>query len=181
MADNQAKYEERKKRFYDTIAFNKTDRVPILPMADAFPIRYYGLTMKEALYDHSKLDDAYMRYHLEFEPDVGDNPYPLFGLFKILDKIGYVGMRWAGHGLHDNSAYQYHDKELMRPDLYDWWLSDPTDFMVRHLYPQLYEPLAPLAKLPTIRTSYFYNSAFAFAHLADPAFAAAAKALAAAS
>ena len=147
-------------------------------MADAFPMRYYGITMKDALYDHAKLEDAYMRFHEEFQPDVADNPYALFGEFKILEKSGYVGMKWAGHGLSADSAYQYHDKELMAPELYDWGLSDPTDFLIRHLYPQLFAPMAPLAKLPSIKTCYFYNSAFQFAHLANPAFAQMARAVA---
>jgi uroporphyrinogen-III decarboxylase len=179
MTDNQLLYEERKRRFYDTIELRKTDRVPIVPFADIFPMRLYGVTLRDALYDHARLEECYLRYHEEFQPDVGDNPYGLFGQFKILDKIGYSGMRWAGHGLPDDSPYQYHDKELMSADLYDWWIRDPTDFMLRHLIPKLYDPLAPLAKLASIRTNYFYNSAFEWARFADPDLVAAAKAIAA--
>jgi hypothetical protein len=161
-------YEARWKRYLDTIALKRTDRVPITPMVDCFPIHYYGVPMKEAINDHAKLDDLWLRYHQEFQPDVGDTPYFINGFFDILETLDFKILKWAGHGLHDDSGYQFVESEMMRADQYDWFLSDPTDFMLRHMFPRVYGKLAPLAKLPHVRASYYFFTPFIWAALADP-------------
>ncbi|MDR1658344.1 MAG: hypothetical protein LBT47_12485 [Deltaproteobacteria bacterium] len=170
MTDNQALFLARQKRYFDTIALKKTDRVPVVTWVDTFPIRHYGVTMKDALADHSILDDVWWRYHQEFEPDIGDSPYFLFGFFNISKTLDFTLLKWAGHGLHDDSAYQFVESEMMAPDQYDWFLSDPSDFMFRHMFPRVYGSLAPLAKLPTIAASYYFFTPFIWAALADPVF-----------
>jgi uroporphyrinogen-III decarboxylase len=163
-------YQERRKRLLDTIELKKTDRVPITPFAEAFPIRYYGIKMADALKDHKLRDEAFLRYHEEFQPDAGENHYGIFGMFTTLDQLGYQGLKWAGHGLGEDSGHQYQDRELMPPEHYDWLLYDPTDFLARYLWPKIYANLAPLAKLGPFRNTYSYISSFNWAGLADPSF-----------
>ncbi|MDR2442739.1 MAG: hypothetical protein LBE31_04375 [Deltaproteobacteria bacterium] len=170
MTESQALFEARQKRYFDTIHLKKTDRVPIVTWVDAFPIRHYGKLMKDALTDHAILDDVWMRFHHEFQPDVGDSPYFLFGFFNISRTLGFTLLKWAGHGLHDNSNYQFVESEMMAPDQYDWFLSDPSDFMFRHMFPKSYTALAPLAKLPKITSSYYFFTPFIWAALADPVY-----------
>ncbi|MDR2456294.1 MAG: uroporphyrinogen decarboxylase, partial [Deltaproteobacteria bacterium] len=177
MTDNAAAYKAREKRFYDCIAFNKIDRVPVVPFVEAFPIRHYGVKMSDALGDYSLLNEIYYRFHDEFQPDVGDNPYALFGFFKIFEILDFKLLKWAGHGLGQDSAYQFVETEMMLPEQYDWFLSDPSDFMFRHILPNSYGRLAPLAKLPPISGSYYLFTPFIWAALADPAFADAGAAL----
>ncbi|MDR1656368.1 MAG: hypothetical protein LBT47_02275 [Deltaproteobacteria bacterium] len=167
MSANPA-FEERQKRYYDTIALKKTDRVPITPMVDTFPIRYYGVTMKDAINDHQKLDELWLRYHHEFNPDIGDTPYFINGFFEISEILDFTLLKWAGHGLKDDASYQFVESEMMKPNEYDWFLSDPSDFMFRHMFPRVYGRLAPLAKLPNISASYYFFTPFIWAALADP-------------
>ena len=169
MSHNQA-YEERRKRYFDTIVFKKTDRVPITPMVDGFPVNYYGASMKEAIYDHKLMDELWLRYHEEFQPDIGESPYFVNGFFDIFDLLDFKPLKWAGHGLPDNASYQFDEREMMAPDQYDWLLGDPTDFMFRHLFPQVYGKFAPLATLPPISGSYYFFTPFIWAALADPAY-----------
>jgi hypothetical protein len=177
MADNKAAYEARAKRFYDTIALKKTDRVPVVPFAEAFPIRHYKALMKDVLADHALMDDLWYRFHDEFQPDVGENPYFLFSFFNVMKVLDFKLLKWAGHGLHDDSAYQFVESEMMPPEDYDWFLADPSDYMFRRMFPRVYGRLAPLANLPTIAASYYFFTPFIWAALADPAYADAGLAL----
>jgi hypothetical protein len=168
MEDKKVLYEERRKRFFDTIALKKTDRVPITPFLFSFPLRCYGIKTKDAFQDHSLLDYAWLRYHEEFQPDAGENPYFLFGFFNIMGALDFTLLKWAGHGLADDAAYQYQDREMMAPEQYDWFLFDPTDFMLRHMFPKVYARLAPIANLPTIRPSYSFLTPFMWSALSGP-------------
>jgi hypothetical protein len=126
--------------------------------------------MKEALADHNKLDELWMRYHEEFNPDIGDTPYFINGFFEIANILDFKLLKWAGHGLDDNASYQFVESEMMKQDQYDWFLSDPSDFMFRHMFPKVYGSLAPLAKLPTITASYYFFTPFIWVALADPVY-----------
>ncbi|MDR1110628.1 MAG: hypothetical protein LBP92_08040 [Deltaproteobacteria bacterium] len=178
MVDNKALFAERQKRYYDTIALRKTDRVPIVPMVDTFPIRYYGAKMEKAINDHGILDDLWLRFHEEFQPDIGDTPYFINGFFGISSILDFRLLKWAGHGLDDDASYQFVEDEMMLPEQYDWFLSDPSDFMFRHMFPKVYGRLAPLAKLPPITGSYYFFTPYIWAALADPDIQDAGRALA---
>jgi hypothetical protein len=177
MAENSA-FQARQKRYYDTIELRKADMVPITPMVDCFPIRYYGLNMAEAINDHKLLEDAWIRYHEEFQPDVADTPYFINGFFNIAARLDFTLLRWAGHGLPADMSYQFVESEMMPPEDYDWFLSDPSDYMFRRMFPRVYGNLAPLAKLPSIAGSYYFFTPFIWAALADPAYLEVGKALA---
>ena len=176
MAPNPA-FEERQKLYYDTIALRKTSRVPITPMVDCFPIRYYGVKMSEAINDHKILEDLWIRYHEEFQPDTADTPYFINGFFDIMTRLDFKLLKWAGHGLDDEASYQFVESEMMPPEDYDWFLSDPSDYMFRRMFPRVYGKLAPLANLPSIAGSYYFFTPFIWAALADPAYAEAGQAL----
>ena len=172
-----AAFEARQKRYYDAITLKVPDMVPITPMVDTFHIRHYGASMAEALKDHNLLEDLWIRYHEEFQPDVGDTPYMINGFFDIADRLDFTLLKWAGHGLPDDASYQFVESEMMPPEDYDWWLSDPTDYMFRRMFPRVYGRLAPLAKLPAISGSYYFFTPFIWAALADPAYQEVGKAL----
>jgi uroporphyrinogen-III decarboxylase len=177
MPDNSALFQERQKRYFDTIALNKTDRVPIVPMVESFPIRQYGHTMKEAFNDLDLLQELWMRYHQDFQPDMGDNPFFVNGIFTVMEALDFKSLKWAGHGVDDNTSYQFAETEVMPPEHYDWFLSDPSDYMFRHYFPTAYGKLAPLAKLPSIRASYYFFTPFIWAALAGPEMASLGQAL----
>jgi hypothetical protein len=168
MPDNQALYQDRWKRILDTIALKKTDRVPITPLVDVFPIRCYNVLMKDAIEDYSLLDEASLRFHREYQPDSAESPYFPLGIFKTLRALDFRTLKWAGNGLPDNSDFQYQDVEIMGPDHYDWYLSDPSDFTLRYLFPKLYGRLAPLAGLPHLAATYSYADTFNWFALAAP-------------
>ena len=45
-------YKERAKRVEDAIQLRIPDRIPIVPEAGLFPLKYAGITVGEAMYDY---------------------------------------------------------------------------------------------------------------------------------
>lgn len=170
MADNSKIFNERQKRYEDTIALRKTDRIPIIPMVDTFPVRYYKAKMSEVNTNHALMEDLWLRYMDEFQPDMGDNPYIVNGFFGIFGALDFKLLKWAGHGLDDNAGYQFVEVEMMAPNHYDWFLSDPSDYMFRYMFPKMYGKLAPLAQLPSIRPHFYHFTPYSWAAMADPNF-----------
>ena len=160
--------EERKKRVFDAIQLKVPDRVPINAISGFFAARYAGFTCKEVMYDREKTIEATLRFLMDFQPDLGDNPFFLVFLGPMLEAIGYKNLMWAGHGLKDMSSYQFIEKEVMTMDEYDEYLFDPTDFVIRKVWPRIYSPLKPFEKLPPLNDVFdFITSILKIIHFAD--------------
>ena len=78
--------------------------------------------------------------------------------------------RWPGYNLPDNVAFQIAEKEYMKADEYDLFLTDPSDYIVRYWLPRVYGVLAPLTKLPPLQ-SLGTNLAGVTALFSSPEFA----------
>lgn len=165
MSDAQQLFQEREKRIQDAVALKKPDRVPIACLWDFFPAKWKGVPVRDVMYDHQLMFDTQVECMQHYAPDTVDNPFPLRGFGALLDALDFQHLRWAGHGVGDNSSYQFVELEVMKPDEYDHFLSDTTDFMIRRFWPRVYKALAPLETLPPLNQviSYFWgihNAAF---------------------
>jgi uroporphyrinogen-III decarboxylase len=156
MADNAQLLAERKKRFSDCVALRKPDQVPIAPLADYFPARMAGHTVKEVMYDHQKMVDDWMLYHEKYKPDQSQNPFGLRGMAKIMDALDFQHLKWSGHGLPDDMPYQFVELEVMKASEYDHFIGDMTDFMIRKYIPRISKNLAGLEKLPAFNAQFSY-------------------------
>ena len=163
----QAHFEERKKRVMDAIQLKVPDRVPIITFGGFFAAKYAGFTFKDVMYDREKAVEATLRYLRDFQPDVGENPFMFTLLGAQLESIGYKYLSWPGHGLDEMSSYQFIEGEIMKASEYDEYLFDPTDFVIRKIWPRVYESLKPLEHLPPMQTVTDYMSVGAFAPFAD--------------
>ena len=131
----QALYQERMKRVQDAIQLKVPDRVPFLPFFTFFPTNYAGINCQEAMYDYDKLGMAWKKMMINFEPDMYNNPYALVALGPLLDLLDYKQLKWPGRGVSSNQTYQFVEGEYMKPEEYDAFLSDPTDFAFRTFFP----------------------------------------------
>jgi hypothetical protein len=145
----QEKFNERQSLIDDCLALKETPRLVNATRVSSFPFFKYGVTIKEASTDYDKAIDAYVRYHREFQPDIGASISAYYS-FKAFDAMGIKNMRYAGDkkGLDENSPYQYIEFPTMQEDEYDEYFNDPTGFAVRKWLPSMYEVFEPLAKLP---------------------------------
>jgi hypothetical protein len=144
-------YAERDKRVNEAIAMNVPDRVPVQLFVGYFAGRYCGIPFSAAYYEAEKWRDANIRTITELKPDVyWAQTAAVSG--KAMEILGPLQMRWPGFGVAPNHSHQAIELEPMKPEEYDAFLSDPTDFIVRAYLPRVVESAAPMAKLPPFRS-----------------------------
>jgi hypothetical protein len=152
-------YEERVKRIEDAIQLKVPDRIPLVPHPGFFPLKYAGITVQEAMYDYNKTYIAWKKTFSDFGWDGYYPPLLLSGY--VFEHLDYRALRWPGHGVKPTAPYQFvepgqvieGEREVyapMRAEDYDWFLDDPSDYMIRAYLPKIIGALAPLTKLPPI-------------------------------
>jgi hypothetical protein len=149
-ANDNAKgsYQYRAGLIKDAIQLKKNpDRVPIVPLAIFAPIMLYGHSGKKAMYDPHTLGKIYVDYSKDYDADaVGVVPMVMYG--PPLETLDYHLYKWPGRGLKEEFAYQFVEKEYMKADEYDHFITDPTDYWFRVWLPRTHGALAPLAQMP---------------------------------
>ena len=143
-------YKERITIIKDAIQMKKLpDRVPIFVLPSFFPVYHAGVTPRDVMYDYDKLNMAFKKFLLDFEPDVnigsvGPGPGRLF---EILD---YKLYSWPGHGVAPEQSYQYNEGEYMKADEYDALIEDPSNFFSNTYLPRVFGALKGLEMLPAL-------------------------------
>jgi hypothetical protein len=139
-------YQDRVQMFRDVVELRKPARVPIAPWMSLFPGLSQGLTAKETYYDYAKLADAWMKFHAEYKQDVlafSINIVPV----HIYDALDYKLYDWPGHGVGEDSGYQYNEAEYMKADEYDQLINDSSGYWTRRYLPRVVGALEPWAGL----------------------------------
>jgi hypothetical protein len=144
-------YAERDNRVSEAITMKVPDRVPIQLFVGYFAGRYCGIPFSAAYYDAEKWRAANIKTITELQPDVyWAQTAAVSG--KALELLGPLQFRWPGFGVAPNSSHQAIELEPMKPEEYETFLSDPTDYIVRAFLPRVVEAAAPMAKLPPFRS-----------------------------
>jgi hypothetical protein len=151
-------YQERAKRVEDAMRLKVPDRIPIVPDAEFFPLKYTGITTQEAMYDYNMTYNAWKKTLADFEWDEYVAPFLYSGI--VFEHLDYRQLRWPGHGVRPTGQYQFIEpgqilegREVyapMQPEDYDWFLDDPSDYMVRAYFPKISGALEPLKNLPPL-------------------------------
>jgi uroporphyrinogen-III decarboxylase len=161
-------FAEREKRITDAIALRKPDRVPVWHgVPGPYPSERLGISREEQMMDPERSLEANFQTALFYQSDMVELMPPIGA---TLAPLGYRHLRWAGQGLPGTSGWQFVDEEVMRPEEYDEFLYDPSDFIVRKYWPRAYSRLAGLAHLLPLREGQGYFAApFAFFPFGTPA------------
>jgi len=149
-------YRQREKRVSDSIELRVPDRVPIMVGFQFFPARYAGVTARDLMYDAGLTRESFLKVVRDFEPDMVQNPFDRL-LGPMLDAVDCTQARWPGRNLPDHLPFQYMEQEYMKAEEYDALLSDPSDFIVRRLWPRIFGGLKGLEKLPPLHNLYGYS------------------------
>ena len=139
-------YEARIKRVLDATALRVPDRVPVFGPYQKYPYTFAGLDFRTAMNDYAAAREACHRFQDYFAPDLDFGPilaYPA----PVMDALGYRAFRWPGHGLPDDSMYQYVEAEYMKAEEYDDFIADPSDFMQRVWAPRQFAGLEGFGKV----------------------------------
>lgn len=160
MSDNpQELFEKRARRIQDAIELKQPDRIPFVPYATFFPARYAGISFEEAMHDYDKLAAAVKKFMIDFEPDAIPDTFLLLAWAPTLEIMNYKQLVWPGHGGKSNTTYQFVEKEYMKAEGYDEFLSDPTDFLLRRFIPRTWELMEPLNHLRHLGRAWYTMSA----------------------
>ncbi len=144
-AEAEEGYKKRATRFIKTMKLEKPDRVPLMLPVGGFPLYYYGITLKEAMYDNKKLCQAYRKFFDDFKSDTFAGAMAFSG--RASEIIQSLSSRWPGHGLPDDASIsQFVEDEYMKADEYDMFLNDLSDYCLRYYLPRSLGALAPFAK-----------------------------------
>lgn len=155
-------YREREKRFNDAVALRVPDRVPIMISWGFLPAFQAGMTIQDLMYDPDKLWTSQWALTKRFQPDMEQNPYALRFIGPVLEALDFKQLRWAGHGLGPNTTYQFVEAEYMKADEYDWFLDDPSDFIIRRHLPRICGKLKGFESLPTLHHFITYYMGIPF-------------------
>jgi len=132
-------YAERDNRVNEAIAMKVPDRVPVQLFVGYFAGRYCDIPFSSAYYDPEKWRAANIRTITELEPDVyWAQTAAVSG--KALEILGPLQMKWPGFGLSANHSHQAIELEPMKPEDYEEFLSDPSDYIVRTFLPRVLVP-----------------------------------------
>ena len=143
--------QEREKRMTDAIELRIPDRVPVTIQTGVFSAKYAGIPLSAMYYDHAAYREACLKTVLDFEPDTGASMV-LVNSGLIMETLNVRHQRWPGGNLPADTPYQFVEGEYMRPEEYDLFLDDPSDFIFRHYLPRIYGTFEPVTKLPPFRT-----------------------------
>jgi hypothetical protein len=136
----QELYNERIKRAMDAATLQVPDRVPVFGPYQKYPYMFAGVTLKDAMNDYALARQACHKFVDYFQPDLDFGPifaYPA----KPMETLGWNAFKWPGHGLGDDTMYQYVEGEYMSDDEYDEFIFDPSDFMLRKWAPRQFKAL----------------------------------------
>jgi uroporphyrinogen-III decarboxylase len=160
LTKEQLDYQAREKRVWDAIRLQKPDRVPIVCYDEYFSLKQGGVTPAEAYFDVQRAAKAFVENVTMFNWDM----VSLFGNLpgEVGRIIGIESVKFAGYNLPPKQEFQYVEKEYMLADEYDEFIKDPSDFVIRKLWPRMAKGLQPFELLPS-----FPVMSHTFAPIAD--------------
>jgi hypothetical protein len=140
-------YQERVTRFIKAIKLEEGDRVPVMLPAGYFPIIYAGYNLKAVMYDYKKLADAWRKFNRDFQPDSFMGPGTVYP-GRVIDLIGHKLHKWPGRGLPDDAPmYQFVEGVYMKPEEYNDFMENPTEYWLHVFLPRTASALEPLKNL----------------------------------
>ena len=143
-------YRERNKRMKDVFELEVPDRIPVWISVDGN--RFANLPRASAYYDPKPWNDAIIDVFLQLEPDTGMGEFGMSG--ATMDAMGVKNKLWPGGPLPSDYSYQAVEKENMKAEEYDLFLTDPSDFLLRYYLPRVYGALEPLKRMPPLTRIY---------------------------
>ncbi|MDR0708592.1 MAG: hypothetical protein LBF77_00830, partial [Spirochaetaceae bacterium] len=147
---NEDLFNARLKRVQDAVELKEPDQMPIAPiMAAGAPYFLYNRgSHKAEMYDYEECEEAYIRYHEDFQPDVGSTPAFQSGKANEIAETNIFD--WPGRPgtiVSDFSTFQVFEREYMSQDEYDELLTDYWGFMFKKYIPRMYPGLKGLQGL----------------------------------
>jgi uroporphyrinogen-III decarboxylase len=152
LADKEALYQNRLRRYVTAMRKGKPDRVPIRPFVAEFTARYAGYTCQQVAHDYELAFDAARKCAADFDWDavVPNMVYVWTGLTQAIG-LRYYGI--PGIDIPADTGFQYCEpppqEAFMRPEEYDALIEDPTGFLYNVWLPRVAAPVTAPGKPTT--------------------------------
>jgi len=148
--------EERAKRMLDVMQMKQPDRIPIVLGMGYMLSEMGGITNEELYNNPQKAQELLIEAAVKFQPD------SIFGTYGGPGPSAVLGdqmTKWPGYGLDENGSFQFAEQEFMKPEDYDEFLEDPSDWAIRTYLPRAFNKLGGLATIPPLAmwAFGFYN------------------------
>ena len=145
-------YKERVTRLARAMQLQEPDRVPCMLPAGFYAAKYAGGNLRKVMYDYAEMQRAWKLFLEEFDTDAAMGP-GMVPPGRALDVTDYKAYKWPGHGVGENTlSYQAVEGEWMKPDEYDIFINDPSDFWLRVYLPRIFGSMAGFTQLPALRS-----------------------------
>ncbi len=155
---------QRAQRMADAMQLKQPDRVPLIMPIGYMLAELGGITKQQLLADPDRSQELLEQAALHFQPDSIHGPMPFDPTPYLL--LGDRMTAWPGHGLDENTQFQFVESEFMKAEDYDAFLEDPTDWVIRTYLPRAFEKLDGFATMPPLSLfvfgSYYLNNVGGF-------------------
>lgn len=149
MADKKQLLQERKERLRAAVALEDLDRVPVVPLFNAFAAQVTGLSLAE----YSENPTAAYQCSIETAKMLGETDgtqQPVHSPY-LLPLLWNTRVRVPGKDLPEQSLWQVEDAEIMRPEDYERIIDEGYGAWIQDYYQNRLEDAFAKA-LPTIQT-----------------------------
>jgi hypothetical protein len=161
-------YDRRMQRVMDCVSLKQPDRMPTALFGMFWLATYGGISYRQLMYDHETLANLMVKVTRELDPDLVYPPMLTAGFGPLLDATGYKQIEWPGHGVGENRAFQYLDREYMTAAEYDDFLFDPTGFYFGKYLPRIASAFEGMEAIAGYAGANYFGAVFQTAVFADP-------------
>lgn len=155
-----SEFEMRHKRLQDAIDLKEPDRVPLIPMAQTFPVIDSGHTMKEALYNFDVLAESLLDYAEKYQPDsMFVINAQLGGMGPIYELMKAKNLHWAGmkdSPISDNSCHQFIEYPILNDDEFPQFTTDYLSWFLEKGLPRVFGAAEPFSSMRLASAFPFY-------------------------
>jgi hypothetical protein len=138
-------HKTRVQRLIDVYNVTEPDRVPVTLPVGNLPLRMFGVTAYDAMYDIEKAIQATAKFNEKYAEELEYTAGFFYSPGQVLDLLDYKLYAWPGHGLAKNgTSWQFKEGQYMNDDEYDDLIRDPSDFWIRTYMPRAFGTLEPL-------------------------------------
>lgn len=153
-------YHESLRRFTDRVRLQGSGKVPFVPLSiHFFPATLAGVSFADVMKDHKLRFDCLANMTTKYDLMMAPPDGLRYGSHAS-NLLQETQWEKPGFELEDDRAFQFLEKENMLEEEYEHFLSDPSDFTVRVVWPRMAGALEPLGQLPPLH--YYLNSPMFF-------------------
>jgi len=143
----KANCKTRLERIIAVLSVEEPDRVPVYSASGLLPLKLANVDYYTAIREPEKAAEAFRDFNQKYAEDLDAWSMPSYlavpaRALEILDLKVYA---FPGHGMPDTAFnFQFVEGEYMKPDEYDVFLQDPSDFWLRTYLPRIFGVFEPL-------------------------------------